>query len=70
LFLALVRRFPRAPGRASGQVQRGMFVGAMLGPFLFGVVAESVSFTLAWWMSGAWGILAAGAAVRVVRAAR
>ena len=67
LFLALVRRFPLAAGRPSGQVQRGMFVGAMLGPFLFGVVADSVSFTVAWWMSAGWGLLAAVAAQRVVR---
>jgi predicted MFS family arabinose efflux permease len=69
LFLALVRRFPLAAGRPSGQVQRGMFVGAMIGPFLFGVVADSVSFTVAWWMSAGWGLLAAVAAQRVVRSA-
>ena len=70
LFLALVRRFPLAAGRPSGQVQRGMFVGAMVGPFLFGVVADSVSFTVAWWMSAGWGLLAAVAAIGVVRAGR
>jgi predicted MFS family arabinose efflux permease len=68
LFLALVRRFPTAAGRPSGQVQRGMFLGAMVGPFLFGVVADSVSFTVAWWMSAAWGLLAAAAAVGFLRA--
>jgi predicted MFS family arabinose efflux permease len=70
LFLALVRRFPLAAGRPSGQVQRGMFVGAMIGPFLFGVVADSVSFTVAWWMSAGWGLLAAVAAQRVVNSTR
>jgi predicted MFS family arabinose efflux permease len=70
LFLALVRRFPLAAGRPSGQVQRGMFVGAMIGPFLFGVVADSVSFTVAWWMSAGWGLLAAIAAQGVVRNTR
>ncbi|MBK5222956.1 MAG: MFS transporter [Acidimicrobiia bacterium] len=67
LFLVLVRRFPHAAGRPSGQVQRGMFIGAMVGPFLFGVVADSVSFTAAWWMSAGWGLLAAVAARGVVR---
>lgn len=70
LFLALVRRFPVAAGRPSGQVQRGMFIGAMIGPFLFGVVADSVSFTVAWWMSAGWGLLAALAAREVVRNGR
>ena len=68
LFLALVRRFPTAAGRPSGQVQRGMFLGAMVGPFLFGVVADTISFTVAWWMSAAWGLLAATAAVGFLRA--
>lgn len=70
LFLALVRQFPSASGRPSGQVQRGMFTGAMVGPFLFGVVADAVSFTVAWWMSAGWGLLAALAATGVVRASR
>jgi predicted MFS family arabinose efflux permease len=70
LFLALVRRFPTAAGRPSGQVQRGMFLGAMVGPFLFGLIADTVSFTVAWWMSAAWGLLAAAAAVGFVRAGR
>jgi hypothetical protein len=47
-----------------------MFLGAMVGPFLFGVVADNVSFTVAWWMSAGWGLLAAVAAVGVVRAGR
>lgn len=70
LFLTLVRRFPSAAGRPSGQVQRGMFVGAMIGPFLFGVVADAVSFAVAWWMSAGWGLLAAVAARGVARASR
>lgn len=70
VFLSLVRRFPAAAGRPSGQVQRGMFVGAMIGPFLFGLVADAVSFTVAWWMSAAWGLLAAVAALGVARATR
>lgn len=70
LFLTLVRRFPTAAGRPSGQVQRGMFVGAMIGPFLFGVVADAVSFSVAWWMSAGWGLLAAAAALGVARASR
>lgn len=70
LFLALVRRFPTAAGRPSGRVQRGMFLGAMVGPFLFGMVADAVSFTAAWWMSAGWGLLAATAAIGFLRAGR
>ncbi len=65
LFLAVVRRFPDAAGRPSARVQRGMFMGAVLGPALFGFVADAVSFQAAWWISALWGLGAALAVSRV-----
>ncbi len=65
LFLAVVRRFPDAAGKPSARVQRGMFMGAVLGPALFGFVADAVSFQAAWWISAMWGLGAALAVFRV-----
>lgn len=45
--LAVIRTNPTAPGAASGAVQTGSYAGALLGPLLFGLVAER-SLALAW----------------------
>jgi cyanate permease len=45
--LAVVRAFREAPARATGVTQTGTYVGAVLGPLIFGVVAER-SYPLAW----------------------
>ncbi len=68
LFLAVVRRFPEAAGKPSAKVQRGMFLGAVLGPALFGLVADSLSFRAAWWMSALWGLGASAAVAKMARA--
>lgn len=44
---AVVRRNPAAPAAATGITMTGIYVGAAIGPALFGVVAET-SFTVAW----------------------
>jgi MFS family permease len=46
--LALSRISPGAPGRAMGIVQIGPMSGAVLGPLVFGGLAERVSFGAAW----------------------
>ncbi len=54
---AVVRRNPGAPAAATGITMTGIYVGAAVGPAVFGFVAEA-SFTAAWViMSGAlaWG---------------
>ncbi|GJM37566.1 MAG: MFS transporter [Acidimicrobiales bacterium] len=48
--LATVEHNPDATGAASGVLQASMFVGAMTGPALFGVVADAHSFGWAWMM--------------------
>ncbi|HEX5451318.1 MAG TPA: MFS transporter [Candidatus Limnocylindrales bacterium] len=55
ILLALTRTSPTAPGRAMGIVQVGPMTGAVLGPLVFGTLAEQVSFTAAW---GAMALLA------------
>jgi MFS family permease len=46
--LAVTRTNPQAPGRAMGIVQVGPMSGAVVGPVLFGTLAERVAFGAAW----------------------
>jgi len=48
LFLTLIRANPEAPGALAGIGLAGLAVGNGLGPFLFGLVAQNVSFEIAW----------------------
>lgn len=57
--LAVVQRNPQAPAVATGFTQIGVYVGAGLGPFLFGVLAEHASFQTAWWVFATMAIFAA-----------
>jgi len=60
---AVVRRNPAAPAAATGITMTGIYVGAAIGPALFGVVAET-SFTAAWVIMSA--ALALGAVLMTV----
>lgn len=57
--LAIVRRNPSAPAVATGYTQAGVYAGAGIGPFAFGVLAESLSFSIAWWAVAAMAVMAA-----------
>lgn len=48
---AVVKDNPDAPAAASGITQTGKYIGAALGPPIFGLIADRVSFTAAWWFS-------------------
>lgn len=48
---AVVKDNPEAPAAAWGIPQTGKFMGAAIGPVLFGLVAERVSFSSAYWLS-------------------
>ena len=56
--LGTVETNPRSTGAASGVVQTGMFTGAMIGPALFGLVADSHGFGWAWMLSCGFSTLA------------
>tara|TARA_B110000014_G_scaffold183855_1_gene132924 strand:+ start:228 stop:764 length:537 start_codon:yes stop_codon:yes gene_type:complete len=45
---AVVKSHPNAPGRATSVALVGTYFGAAIGPVLFGLVAESRSFDVAW----------------------
>lgn len=48
---AIVRDNPSAPAAATGVTQVGKYVGAAAGPPVFGLIADTFSFTAAWWFS-------------------
>lgn len=50
--LAIVRSNPGAPGAATGITQTGTYIGAVMGPLLFGAVVEGSGYPAAWLVSG------------------
>ena len=68
--LAMVRHHPVAPAAATGITQTGVYLGAVAGPLLFGIVAEG-GYGGAWLMAGTWsvaaGVLIGAARVLLVR---
>lgn len=46
--LAVVRLNPSAPAAATGITQTGVYVGALSGPILFGLVVDASGYELAW----------------------
>ncbi len=63
---AIVKDNPDAPATASGITQVGKYLGAALGPPIFGTIADRVSFTAAWWFTAA-ALLSAAALILYVR---
>ena len=63
---AIVKDNPDAPATASGITQVGKYLGAALGPPIFGTIADRVSFTAAWWFTTA-AMLSAVALILYVR---
>lgn len=53
LTFSVVHAYPHAPAAATGISQGGMFVGAAVGPPLFGLLAERGSFQAAWYAAAA-----------------
>lgn len=50
--LSIVRLNPGAPAAATGITQTGVYVGALAGPVLFGVVVDQAGYPLAWSLAG------------------
>lgn len=66
---AVVRDNPEAEASATGITMTGVWVGAAIGPLLFGVVADGLSFVVAWWGTAA-SLICAAAIVLYVRQRR
>lgn len=58
--LAVVRAYHHAPARATGITQVGTYAGGMVGPLLFGAIADRFGYDPAWLMAA--GLAAIGAA--------
>lgn len=58
---ALVGAYRGTPGRITGAMNPGGFAGATLGTLGFGVVAETLSYTVAWGIAGVIGLVGATA---------
>ncbi len=59
--LAVVRAYPENPGRATGVAQVGTYVGGMVGPMTFGIVADHLGFDAGWALCAALAVVAAAA---------
>jgi MFS family permease len=57
--LAVVLANPASPAAATGVTQTGTYLGAVLGPLLFGLVAHHLSFAWSWSLSALTSCLAA-----------
>ena len=62
--LSVVRRFPEAPGAATGATQTGTYLGAGVGPLVFGLVVDARGFSVAWPLAAV--LLALGATTMAV----
>lgn len=67
---AVVNSNRDAPAAATGVTQSGIYAGASLGPALFGLIAERISFGVAWATSASFMLIAALVLLLVARAAR
>ena len=59
--LAVVLANPASPAAATGVTQTGTYLGAVLGPLLFGLVADHLSYGWSWSLAASTSLLAAGA---------
>lgn len=64
--LSLVRRYPEAPGAATGATQTGTYMGAAVGPMAFGALVDNLGWEAAW-MAAAVTMTCAAVAVAVGR---
>ena len=62
--LAIARANPDAPGAASGVTQTGTYLGAVIGPVVFGAAVEAASYRVAWGLASLFAL--AGAATIAV----
>ncbi len=64
---AVIKNNPAAPGAATGFTQTGTYLGAALGPMLFGLTADRYSWSLAWGLVSVF-FLAASLCTMIARA--
>lgn len=65
--LAVVQANPSSPAAATGITQTGQFIGAVVGPLLFGMVAEHAGYGAAWLTASGIALVAAAVLFSVRR---
>jgi MFS family permease len=58
---AVLRAHPAAPGAMTGMVMPGSLIGGLVGPLVFGVVADAASYRIAWIVAASWSLAGAAA---------
>jgi len=66
--MGIVLENPSTPSRATGTAYAGGYVGAALGPFLFGYAAENLGYATAWLVATGASLVGAGTILAVRRA--
>jgi MFS family permease len=61
--LAIVRANPRRPAAATAITQTGVYLGAVSGPLLFGVIAGAAGYRVAWLVAAGMALASAAAMV-------
>ncbi|MEM8904137.1 MAG: MFS transporter [Actinomycetota bacterium] len=56
---AIVRANPSGPAAATGITQVGTYLGAVVGPVVFGLVVDAADYRTAWLMTAGWAVVAA-----------
>lgn len=60
LWFALIRAYATMPGAITGAVAPGGLLGGAIGPVVFGVLVDRVSYGAAWWFAAVSSAMAAG----------
>lgn len=60
LWFALIRAYATRPGAITGAVAPGGLLGGAIGPVVFGLLIDRVSYGAAWWFGALSSVLAAG----------
>jgi len=60
-WIALMRSFPKQPGRATGSMAWAILVGGGLGPIAFGTLVEVAGYAQAWTMAAVVALIGCGA---------
>lgn len=66
-WIALMRSFPKQPGRATGSMAWAILVGGGIGPIAFGALVEGAGYRAAWLMAAGVALLGSGANVIAAR---
>ncbi|MCC5949155.1 MAG: MFS transporter [Nitriliruptoraceae bacterium] len=68
-WFALMRTYPDNPGSVTGAVAPGSHLGGTIGPLVFGLVAQTGSYDIAWILAGSMAFISAAIMLRATSVA-